>query len=78
MKGSISDKQVVVAAGPTAQVEVGDWVVINVDMFPRSKEPGKHDVGSVVTILPPLEKIGSTQYLFLNDRHIKYTLEKPE
>ncbi len=72
----MSHRQVVVAAGPNAQVKVGDWVVINVDMFPKETKPGKHDIGNKVIIHPPVEEIGGTKYLYLTDRHIKYIIDK--
>ena len=75
-KALMSFKQVVVAVGPTAQVKVGDWVVINVDMFPKTSAPGKHDVGNTVTVHPPLDKIGGTDYLVISDRHIKYLINR--
>jgi len=75
-KDLMSHRQVVVAAGPNAQVKVGDWVAINVDMFPKETKPGKHDIGNKIIIHPPLEKFGGTEYLFLTDRHIKYIIDK--
>lgn len=73
---SLSHDQVVVAAGPGAAVKAGDWVRINVDMFPKERKPGKHDTKDVVTIIPPLEVIGGTTYLYLSDRHIKFVIRK--
>lgn len=73
---SLSHKQVVVAAGPGSQVNVGDWININVDLFPREKIPTKHDQGQAFKVHPPLEKIGGTDYLFLNDRFIKWVIER--
>jgi len=75
-KGNLSAKQVVVAAGPNAQVKVGDWVEINIDMFPKETRPGKHDVGNEIIIHPPFQKVGSTQYFYLSDRHIKFIYNK--
>jgi hypothetical protein len=74
----ISHRQVVVAAGPNAWVNVGDWVMINVDMFPKTQKPGKHDTGNVIIVHPPTETIGSTQYLYLTDRHIKYRYKRDD
>lgn len=74
----MSSLQVVVAAGETARWKVGDFVQINVDMFPS--KPGKtpkHDVGTPARIvIPPLYEIGSTKYLYLNDRHVMWKLKK--
>ena len=67
--------QVVVAAGENAIVEVGDWVHIDVDKFPKERKPGKHDTGTIEIIHPPLNKIGGTDYLFLTDRHIKWRIQ---
>ena len=75
-KGNLSELQVVVATGPNSMVKVGDWVKVNVDMFPRETRPGKHDVGNQVLVHPPIERIGNTSYFLLTDRHIKYVIEK--
>ena len=72
----MSHRQVVVAAGPNAEVKVGDWVAINIDMFPKETKPGKHDIGNKVIIHPPIEKIDGVEYLFITDRHIKYVINK--
>jgi len=74
--GLMSMDQVVVASGPNALVKPGDWVRINVDMFPKSQKPGGHDIGNVITVHPPIETIGNTDYLYITDRHIKYKLHK--
>ena len=73
---TLSTKQVVVVAGENASVEVGDWIEINVDLFPKERKPGKNDVGENVIIHPPLDKIGETSYMFLTDRHVKYIYNK--
>lgn len=67
--------QVVVAAGEHSSFKVGDWVHINVNTFPKSSKPGKHDKGNEVTIHPPLEKIGGTEYLYLTDRNIQWRIQ---
>lgn len=72
----LSTRQVVVAAGPNSYVKVGEWIEINVDMFPRETKPGKHDVGSEVHVHPPLVRIGNTQYLAMTDRHAKWIIDK--
>lgn len=74
----MSFKQVVVAAGPGSQMKVGDWININVDLFPREKIPTKHDQGQAYKIHPPLEKIGGTDYLYLNDRFVKWVIKRAE
>ena len=74
-ENNLSEQQVVVAVGPTALVEVGDWVKININMFPKEKLPGKHDLGNVIKVHPPFELIGKTNYLIMDDRHILYTFE---
>jgi hypothetical protein len=73
---SLADEQVVVAAGPTSEFQVGDFVRINVDMFPKTSKPGNHDVGTVYTIIPPKIKIGNTDYLYMSDRHIMFKYKK--
>lgn len=74
----MSSKQVVVAAGETARWKVGDFVQINVDMFPS--KPGKtpkHDIGTPArVVIPPLYEIGTTKYLYLNDRHVMWKIKK--
>tara|TARA_R110000744_G_scaffold312424_5_gene419772 strand:+ start:5888 stop:6268 length:381 start_codon:yes stop_codon:yes gene_type:complete len=75
-KQLLSERQVVVAAGSNSSVKVGDWIKINVETFPRSSKPGGHDIGNVETIHPPFEKIGTTEYLFMTDRSIKYRIKK--
>ena len=75
-KGDLSSRQVVVAAGPNAAVKVGDFVEINIEMFPKETKPGKHDVGNTVIIHPPFQKVGSTNYFYLSDRHIKLIYNK--
>ena len=72
----ISFNQVVVAAGPGSQLKVGDWVCINVDSFPKVEIPTKHDQGKQFKIIPPLEKIGGTEYLFIGDRHVKWIIAR--
>ena len=76
--GLMSVDQVVVASGPECKVKVGDWVRINVDMFPKSTRPGAHDIGNVTTVHPPIERIGNTDYLYITDRHIKFILRKKD
>jgi hypothetical protein len=71
----IGYEQVVVAVGPNASVKVGDWVHINVDMFPKEQKPGSHDTGVKIIVHPPIVKIGHTEYLYLNDRHVKWKLQ---
>lgn len=74
----MSSAQVVVAAGEHARWKVGDFVQINVEMFPS--KPGKtpkHDIGTPERIvIPPLYEIGSTKYLYLNDRHVMWKIKK--
>jgi hypothetical protein len=77
-KGLMSPDQVVVAAGPNAPVKPGDWIRVNVDMFPKSQRPGGHDIGNITTVHPPLEKIGNTEYLYITGRHIKFRFHKKE
>ena len=72
----MSPDQVVVAAGPNSPVQVGDWIRINVDKFPRSGKPGGHEIGTVYKVHPPIELIGSTKYLYLSSTHIKFRLHK--
>ena len=72
----LSVYQVVVAAGANSIVKPGDWIAVNADMFPGETKPGKHDVGTVRHIHPPLVRIGGTQYLMLSDRHIHYKIIK--
>lgn len=76
LTNQISHQQVVVAVGENSWLEPGDHVQINVDMFKTSSKPGKHDIGNKITVHPPLEKIGSTDYLYMTDRHIKWKLLK--
>jgi len=73
----LSPKQVVVAAGSNSVLKAGDWVMINVEMFATTREAPKHDIGKdKILYAPPYEQIGSTKYLYLTDRHIKYKLEQ--
>jgi hypothetical protein len=74
----MSFKQVVVAAGPGSQLKVGDWVNINVDMFPKEKLPTKHDQGQQYKVYPPVEHIGGTKYLFIGDRFVKWIIKRAE
>lgn len=69
---SYSEEQVVVAAGPNSLYQPGDKVRLKVEMFPYEKKPGPGDVGAVKEIYPPIEKIGSVEYLYITDRHIKF------
>ena len=72
----LSTTQVVVAAGTNSMVNVGDFIEINVDMFPKEVKPGKHDKGNDVHIHPPFIKIGESKYLLMTDRHAKFILDK--
>ena len=72
----LSERQVVVAAGANSVVKPGDWIMINVDMFPKETKPGKHDVGNVVIVHPPIHTIDDTKYLVITDRHILYKITK--
>lgn len=72
----LSSRQVVVAVGENSQVKVGDWIEINVDMFPKETLPGKHDKGNVIHIHPPFVTVGNTKYLFMTDRHVKYIYDR--
>lgn len=74
----LSLQQVVVAVGPHANVKVGDWVRINEDTFPKEKVPTKHDQGQQFRIIPPLEKIGGTEYLFLGERNLKWIIQRSQ
>tara|TARA_R110000851_G_scaffold87648_1_gene191075 strand:+ start:28554 stop:28853 length:300 start_codon:yes stop_codon:yes gene_type:complete len=85
LSNELSEKQVIVALGPNASLghkdgfeplKVGDWVTINTDRFPRNSKPGKQDMGNVVTVIPPIEKVDGESYLFFTDREIKYRLKK--
>ena len=74
----MSSQQVVVAAGSNAAVKVGDFVQINVEMFPsKAGDTPKHDIGQPKRIIiPPLYEIGTTKYLYLNDRHVMWRIHK--
>jgi len=71
-ENTLSDMQVVVAAGENSKFKIGDWICINVDKFPKVTRPGKFDMGEVQSIIPPLHKVGDTDYLFISDREVRY------
>lgn len=74
---SLSEYQVVVAVSDSNEnFEVGDWVRVNVDAFPRKQVPGGHDVGTKHIVMPPLVTIGNTEYLAVSNRHILYKVMK--
>lgn len=75
-KKNLAEEQVVVASGPNCSFKPGDWVRINVDMFPKTSRPGSHDVGTIHEIIPPIIKIGQTDYLYMSDRHIMFKILK--
>jgi hypothetical protein len=74
----MSLNQVVVAAGPGSQLKVGDWVCINSEGFPKKQVPTKHDQGQQWVIIPPKERIGGTEYLYISDRHVKWIIKRAE
>ncbi len=85
MSSELSEDQVIVALGPNASLghregvkplEVGDWVRINTERFPKKSKPGPQDMGNVVTVIPPLEKVDGEDYLLFTDRDLKFRLKK--
>jgi hypothetical protein len=71
--GLMSTQQVVVGVGPFVEnIEVGDFVEIDTDKFPKSSKPGKQDVGNIITVHPPIENIDGEAYLLVTTNHIKF------
>jgi hypothetical protein len=71
--GLMSTQQVVVGVGPFVDdIQVGDFVEIDTDKFPKSSKPGKQDVGNIITVHPPIESIEGESYLLITNNHIKF------
>lgn len=67
--------QQVVAVGDEGHtaLKVGDIVELDDQMFRTESREPKHGIGGdVVSIIPPLEVIDKTPYLFVTDRHVKF------
>jgi hypothetical protein len=80
----ILTRQIVLVAGPEAGVVPGEEVEIDVSKFQR-KNVGPKQIGAVndigpdkFVIIPPIEIIDETPYLFLSRREIKYVYLKDE
>lgn len=76
-RGEILTRQTVVACGPNSNVEVGDDIEINVELFQKRRIPAKNDVGpDNYELIPPIEMIGKEYYLFITSREVKWVYEK--
>jgi hypothetical protein len=72
-----AEYQTVVACGPNSNVNVGDVIAINYQLFPSKKEYPKNGIGQdkEITILP-LEEIDGEEYLLLSSREVKWIKTK--
>lgn len=78
MQQDFSDKQIVLAKGAHAQqVELGYEVVINMDNFKKRLESSMaQKVNREFEYVLPIEVIDGVEYLFVNERDIKYISKK--
>ena len=73
----IYSKQIVVACGPNAGVQVGDVVEIAPERFSVKMKAPKNDVGpNIKEVQVPLEVIDGLPYLFLSTRELKWIYNK--
>lgn len=76
-KGNIETRQTIVAAGPTAGVDVGDDVEIAPERFKVKMKYPKNGIGAdIPEIQVPIEIINDVPYLFMSSRELKYKYKR--
>jgi hypothetical protein len=74
----ILPRQTILAAGPNADVEVGNEVELNLNRFPRIQVQAKNDIGpdKAGAIIYPTETILGREVMLMSTREIKYIYTK--